>query len=209
MKTQNTQTVELCSTVVEVRIFDGMYYLNDLHRAFCKEKGITNRKAKPFDWYSWHVDTLGAEVIELDIIKSGNEKPMGTYTNLLGLAAYAYYLDKNYHVSGTDYDIADFTLAATYEYHTDLQQASEQLDHAVEMADKNQAYKQEIMDSIYDLVGAGEIWDVIDEGNTELVAMLISWASFKVRSRKSAAYIIKNLSKAYSKFSEFLGKTKA
>ncbi|WP_429216788.1 hypothetical protein [Aeromonas veronii] len=209
MKTQNTQTVELCSTVVEVRIFDGMYYLNDLHRAYCKLKGITNRKAAPFDWYSWHVDTLGAELIELDIIKSGNDKPMGTYTNLLGLAAYAYYLDNKSYVSGTDYDIGEFTLAPSYEYYKDYEKASEQLDHAVEMADKNKAYKQEIMDAIYDLVGAGEIWDVIDEGNTELVAMLISWASFKVRSRKSAEYIIKNLPNACTNFRELLGKTQA
>ncbi|WP_088869687.1 hypothetical protein [Aeromonas veronii] len=209
MNTQNTQTVELCSTTVEVRIFEGMYCLNDLHRAYCKLKGITNRKASPFDWYSWHVDTAGDEAIELAIIKAGNEKPMGTYTNLLGLAAYAYYLDKHSYVSGTDYEIVEFKLAPSYEYYQDYDKATEQLDHAVAMAGKSHSYKQEIMDGIYNLVGAGEIWDVIDEGNTALVAMMISWASFKVRSRKSAGYILKNLPNEIESFREFLEKYKA
>ncbi|HHO2171105.1 TPA: hypothetical protein ACVBCY_002607 [Aeromonas hydrophila] len=129
---------------------------------------------------------------------------MGTYTNLLDLAAYAYYLDKKSYVSGTDHDIGEFTLAPSHEYYKDYEKASEQLDHAAEMVDKNKSYKQEIMDAIYDLVGTGEIWGVIDEDNTELVAMLISWASFKVRSRKSAEYIIKNLPKVSESFRKLL-----
>lgn len=189
MKNQITQSVELKNSTAEVRMFDGLYYLNDLHQAFCKEEEISPRFWTPKMWFSINVDVAGANKISLTHVVSSDTKPEGVYANLLGLTAYAKYLSHSYTVTGTDFNQNDLKLIPYYDDHTDYSLADAQLDHALNMARQGSKFKSKIIDMIYDHVGVSELWDVMGSENEKLVALLMSWASTKVRRRKSAEYI--------------------
>lgn len=189
MKNQITQSVELKNSTAEVRMFDGLYYLNDLHQAFCKEAEVSPRFWTPKMWHSINVDAAGANKISLMIVVSSDTKPEGVYTNLLGLTAYAKYLSNDYTVTGTDFKPNDLKLIPYYDDHTDYSLADAQLDHALNMARQGFKFKSKIIDMIYDHVGVSELWDVIGSENEKLVALLMSWAARQVRHRKSVAYI--------------------
>lgn len=143
MKAIESIALHFLGNTVTVYQKDGLFCLNDLHRAYT---GGKCRKGQPRDWIKWNV--TAENTTQFEITKYDRS---GTYANEQGVYAYAAWLDADFHSAVLD------TFSASVR--GDGEKAVKIAQSAVTLAIRESLRERSSMinDSIYEAVKDGSV----------------------------------------------------